>query len=199
MSALGDKIRVQAAIAAGMSTSLTGLAAEADGVITPPPVDPPPVDPPPPVGSLPCSGFAGTEIIDVAWALTPHRYVTTGFKAGVAVVARFTVPAGAHPSTSLGSISFTEYGDTSHTRWATFSDRPCAWTDPGGGAFWYGVEQISARFWLQVGQTKPGYPVLVPGRTYYLSIRNTTQNGTPTTNPGESCNIGLDWSKPPGS
>jgi hypothetical protein len=190
MSALGDQIRAIAGGAGPLKDRLLALAVEADQIATPPP-------PPPPTGNLPCAGFEGTEVIDVSWTATPKRYLTKGFRAGMAVVARFTVPINAK-STALGSISFTEYGDTSHTRWATFSDRPCCWSDPGGGALFLGTEQISARFWLQAGQAKAGYPVLIPGRTYYLNIRNTTAAGTPTVEAGVSTNIGIDWSKPPG-
>jgi hypothetical protein len=153
-------------------------------------------------GGISCNGFTNTLVLDVAWGSTPMRYFTSsvlpGFHQGVATVVRFTPPLGT-ASAALGSISYTEYGDTSHTRYATLSDTACQWSNPGTGALFYSIEQISGRFWLQVGGNPRGYPVLTPGKTYYLNIENTDAAGNQTCAFGESCNMGIDWAKPPGT
>ncbi len=150
-------------------------------------------------GAISCAGFSDTIVIDAVWNTSPIRYLSSnfppGFHNGVALVVRFTVPPGSPNSTSVGTIGSDEYYDGPHYRSRALSTQSCDWTSASVLNVWEGIGGTQ-RF--SVG-TNFGYPVLVPGQTYYFNIKNNMLNGSSTCGYGESCNVGIDWTKPPGT
>ena len=158
--------------------------------------------PPPTTGTPSCAGFSKTVYIDQAWVSTDAntRVLTAnkgGFNAKDALVVKLNPPAGA-TSYGNGSVTMAEYIDSRYTRFSTISTSPCDFSKPNDSSLWKASTTLT--FKLQVGGAQQPYVTyLVPGVAYYLNIKNTDANGVQTCPTGSSCNMYLDFYKPPGT
>lgn len=156
--------------------------------------------PPPTNGAISCSskGYKNTVVVDVPWKSTNSstRIITSRFDGSTALVMRFTVPAN-YSSGSLSRISGVEYGGGPINRYSTLSSEPCDFGDltalpaqnvlKGTG--------ISA-FWLQVGGTSTRFAVVEPGKTYYLNVRNSDEDGNSSCTTQTYCNMAFGVTVP---
>ncbi len=159
---------------------------------------------PGPTGSLPCTGFNKTLVIDVAWTSTTaaSRYVTQqygGFGANDALVVRFTPPAGAS-SYSAGSLSGAEYSGPTTTRVGKISTVPCDFSLATQFTQYNAFNASTFNLPMQVGGDQLAWTMLtVPGTTYYLNIKNTDKKGVATCAAGKYCDMFIDFYKPLGT
>jgi hypothetical protein len=157
-----------------------------------------------PGGTISCSGFNKTLVIDVAWTSTTAatRYVTQqygGFGANDALVVRFTPPAGAG-SYSAGSLSGAEYSGPTTTRVGHISTSPCDFSLATRFTLYNGFSASTFNLPLQVGGTQLAWTMLAqPGTTYYLNIKNTDSKGVATCAAGKYCDMFVDFYKPLGT
>ena len=155
-------------------------------------------------GSLPCTGFNKTLVIDVAWTSTTaaSRYVTQqygGFGANDALVVRFTPPAGSL-SYSAGSLSGAEYSGPTTTRTGKISTSPCDFSTATQFTLYNAFSASTFNMPIQVGGNQLAWTMLtVPGTTYYLNIKNTDKKGVATCAAGKYCDMFVDFYKPLGS
>src|SRR5437773_6245370 len=153
-------------------------------------------------GPVSCSGFNKTVYIDLAWVSTDasSRILTAnkgGFNAKDALVVKLSPPAGSL-SSGNGSITMAEYVDPRYSRLSTISTTPCDFTKSSDSSLYKASTTLSYK--LTVGGTQQPYvPYLMPGVAYYLNVRNTDANGNQTCPTGASCNMYLDFYKPPGT
>jgi len=153
-------------------------------------------------GAPTCSGFTKTLYIDLAWVSTDAstRVLTAnhgGFNAKDALVVKLNPPGGS-ASYGNGSITMAEYIDPRYTRFSTISASPCDFTRPSDTSLYKSGTTLSYK--LQVGGSPQAYiTYLMPGVPYYLNVRNTDASGNQTCPTGSSCNMYLDFYKPPGT
>ena len=155
-------------------------------------------------GPVSCPGYTKTVFIDLPWVSTDAttRVLTAnygGFNGGDALVVKLNPPAGVQ-SSGNGWVAMAEYVNPRYTRFATISTTPCDFSKTN----WFTAYNVSVgsslSFSLQVGGSQQPYvTLLMPGVPYYLNVRNTDQNGTQTCPIGSSCNMFLDFYKPPGT
>ena len=151
-----------------------------------------------------CPGYTKTVAIDLPWQSTDAttRVLTAnygGFGSNDALVVRFTPPAGS-ASSGDGSISMAEYVDPRTTRFSTISTSPCDFSQTNWFTTWNVSTGSTLNYSLQVGGSQQSSIMLLqPGVTYYLNVRNTDSNGTHTCASGTTCNMFLDFYKPPGT
>ena len=150
-------------------------------------------------------GFLHTRFIDIGWPASGSSWNTIalgGFGQNDALVIKFTPPPGsASLVNQAGSISMAEYGDPLTGRYAVLSTSACDFNGTGGAYTVPALQVNSTISWsLQVGRKDSGAVVqLNPGTPYYLNLKNRASNGvTPTCSSG-SCNMIINWLKPPGS
>ena len=151
--------------------------------------------PPPPSGSIQCSGFDNTMVVDIAWGANTQVF-TQGFGGTTALVGRITVPN--VTSTAKGTLAITEYG-TSAYKSATVSVNPCVFA--GSPGLWnYSAPGLTNSFSVVVGGTQPfNKVVLQPGTTYYVNIRNIDGFGNTSCPQGVSCEALIEFHKPTGT
>jgi hypothetical protein len=153
-------------------------------------------------GPVSCSGFTKTLYIDLPWKSTDAstRLLTAnygGFNAKDALVVKLSPPGGTASSTN-GSVSMAEYINPRYTRYSTISTTPCDWSKPNDSTLYKSGSTLTYK--LQVGGAQQAYiTYLMPGVYYYLNVRNTDANGVQTCPVGSSCNMYLDFYKPPGT
>ena len=155
-------------------------------------------------GPVSCPGFTKTLFVDLPWVSTDAntRVLTAnygGFNGGDALVVKLNPPAGVQ-SSGNGWIAMAEYVNPRYTRFSTISTTPCDFSQAG----WFTLYNVSVgsslSYSLQVGGTQQSYvTLLMPGIPYYLNVRNTDQYGNQTCPLGSSCNMFLDFYKPPGT
>jgi len=152
-------------------------------------------------GAISCPGFNKTLIVDVPWLpLGGGRQFTTsgnsGFGWNDALVVRFTVPAG-KTSTASGYLALAEWGGGPSFHVAAISASPCDFTQGAPNPWYIDGNKVAGTNTLQpefmVGGTWPGFPVLNPGTTYYLNVRNIS---CPT---GSNCDLFIDFKLPDGT
>lgn len=127
-------------------------------VVTPPPV----VDPPPVVGG-PC-----TINLTFPWVYTANKVVGMGAEDSISI--KFVPQLGKSP---YSNISGGEWSSPPANRTYTLSKTPCDFGQGVGvGKFPRTSSSVSVDF--SVGKPNTfGGPVLMPGETYYLNIKNT--------------------------
>lgn len=114
------------------------------------------------------------------------------------VVGKFTVPAG-FSSTSYGMVTVVEYGTGAITRTVTVSPFACDFrsgTDITGATAPM-ISKIVSTFGEYFSTTNlgQGYPVLIPGQTYYVNVRNRDWSGANTCYSG-TCDVTLTVKAP---
>jgi hypothetical protein len=158
-------------------------------------------------GGADCSsqGFVHTRFIDIGWPASGTSWNTIamgGFGTNDALVIKFTPPAGSASAVNqVGSISLAEYGDPLTGRYAVLSTSACDFNGTGG-AFTVPALQVSSTIsWsLQVGRKDAGpYVQLNAGTSYYLNLKNRSSDGVSPTCASGSCNMVINWLKPPGT
>lgn len=150
-------------------------------------------------------GFTKTILVDIPWNPAGQTYLTrdapfNGFGPNDALVIRFTPPVGS-ASTGPGSIQSAEYIDPPTQRFGVLSSTACDFTSGDyGGPLYNKQTQSTISFGLQVGGTQSPYIVrLNPGTTYYLNIKNRQADGTTPSCGTATCNMIINWQKPPGT
>ena len=152
-------------------------------------------EPPPATGDVAAActaaGYKLAQVIDMGWKNA--RYVTKGFRFDNVVVLHFRTPNATAPG-SKGRLSGGEMGGGPKMRHSVLSDRPCDFTKPRNLFPYSYADNTNAGVNYYVGGSNSSYPVLQPGRDYYLNIRN---------DPGscdsrDSCEMYMDFSKPAG-
>jgi hypothetical protein len=161
-------------------------------------------------GAVSCNGFGKTVYIDLGWPdfSTLHTQDYGGLNGNDALVMRITPPAGStSPSGTAGSLNLAEYASPTAQRYAVLSTNPCDFngipyfTPPGNVVpiLWAGSTTIGLNS-IQVNrQDFPSQIKLLPGTVYYLNVKNTTATGTPDACGTGSCNMVIQWAKPPGT
>jgi hypothetical protein len=138
-----------------------------------------------------CSQFPEVTIFDLPWAGTGTNPIDTaafppGFEPNRIYVGKLTVPAGAVPLSSPGSVTFVEHVDGQAQRVMSISSEACDFrgfvpgsaslTDPTGANYplkW--SNDINPQIFYQLGSSLFN-AVLTPGKTYFVNIRNVNWN-----------------------
>ena len=172
-----------------IATNATGPSANKTATVT---VGAPP--PPPPSGSIQCSGFDNTMVVDIPWTANT-QVITQGFSGTTALVGRLTTSN--LTSTNKGTLAVTEYG-TSALHSATVSTTPCVFAGTSG--LWnYSAPGLTNSFSVIVGGSQPFNRVLLqPSTTYYVNIRNIDSFGNNSC-PSGSCEVLIEFHKPSGT
>lgn len=145
--------------------------------------------PPPPgrCGQFPSYLFSdvGPESVRVESALLN---IPPGFAWNGAWAVRFVVPS-TMPLSRLGRLSAAEFAGEPTVRDATISATACDFrpTDPSGATGPFArASGVSTTNWFTIDPTRPGYPVLQPGGTYYYNLRNFRSSDNTITCPSSS-------------
>ena len=150
-------------------------------------------------------GFVHTRFLDVGWpasGLSWHTQDLGGLGQNDALVIRFTPPAGSASLTNqAGSISLAEYGDPQTGRYAVLSTNACDFNGTGGAYTVPALQVAPSISWsLQVGRKDFSSMVqLTGGTSYYLNLKMRAADGTTPTCASGSCNMVINWLKPPGT
>ena len=117
-----------------------------------------------------CAGFSGTIFQSLPWAADAVTPDTSGLQKGVAYVVKVSVPVDASSASAAGRLTSYEHPDAPHMRWTTLSTVACAWEKPNGQNAQY---TTGANYFFRIGaeDLHEQFPVLQPGRSYYLNIR----------------------------
>jgi len=158
-------------------------------------------------GGADCSslGFLHTRFLDLGWpasGLSWNTQALGGLGVNDALVIRFTPPAGsASTLNSAGSISLAEYGDPQTGRYAVLSTNACDFSGTGGSFTIPALSVSPTISWsLQVNRKDFGSMIqLIPGTSYYLNLKNRGSDGVTPTCASGSCNMVINWLKPPGT
>ena len=150
--------------------------------------------PPPATGDVAAActaaGYKLAQVIEMGWKNA--RYVTKGFRLDNVVVLHFRTPNATAPGVK-GGMSGGEMGGGPKMRHSVLSDRPCDFTKPENLYPYSYADNTNAGVDFYVGGSNSKYPVLQPGRDYYLNIRNDR-----TCPAGNLCDMYMDFSKPAG-
>lgn len=142
----------------------------------------PPTTPPNPIPGDPFAGCPANALkIDGKWGQT--RIETSGF-GGQVMSIRVAPPVG-WASTSSKTTSWVEYVDGPVVRHAVFSTVPCDFSTAnalrtGSGAAMVSKDQIRFSFVYRNGAAGTSSVGLTPGKVYFINVRNTFGDGTPS-------------------
>lgn len=158
--------------------------------------------PPPPPGTISCTGYTKTLVIDMPWVSTTvaTRLKTDSygsFGATDIMVIRFTVPSGV-VSTSGGMISMAEWGGGPVQRYAALSQTPCDFNKTLWNEELFTGVTLSPSVFVGIPRIEYGGMFLQPGQTYYFNVRNTDRYGNLSCDAGV-CNMYIDFLKPAGT
>lgn len=162
------------------TNTLTISPVAADAPPAPQPAQPAPA----PSQPAPVADDGYWETVTLPWASTgpTDRPRTVNFGKGGGVVVTFTVPADAAGKTYRVVGVECEGGWVPRT--AALSEVPrdfsCALARSDGG---------DVTFYCVVGEQKPGWTTIHPGRTYYLNVVNQNASGEWTVGDGQTSNM----------
>jgi hypothetical protein len=142
---------------------------------------PDPIPPDPTPGPWP---IPGAVCVDMPWAAVFNQKI--GLTCADKLVVRFTVPTGATttPPGGGGRLSFVEALARNIYRVAVLSTVPLDFDTSHQSTKWNMSAGAGPAFILYVGTTQvPNYPTVVPGTTYYVNLRMTNRDGTPSCSP----------------
>ena len=167
---------------------------------------------PPPGGVDYCSSYSNVTRIDLPWDSQIDSYPHGGFAAGGVLVGRLVVPANATATTFPGTISLVEFApDLAPTeRLMSLSSSACDFrgyalgssvlppSDPLGVSAplaWSGgfYPNISFQF---SSMNNPRAAKLVPGKTYYVNVRNLSFSTGSVSCQTASCNVRMTMNAP---
>jgi len=155
-------------------------------------------------GSISCSGFAKTVVIDVPWgSASPWQILTPGLghfgKNDALVIKLGAAPVGTVRN-GYGHITGSEWIDPATNRNAVLSTNPCDWSNTIGNQYAYQQSgSISFNWSLSVAATQfliPGSLTMAAGQTYYINVKNTDATGGTNTCGGSTCDMTISWISP---
>jgi hypothetical protein len=138
-----------------------------------------PCDTPPPSGTIACTGFAATRVIDVPFVSNVRVFTKDhgGFGPNDAIVLRFTTTSGPSITNNLPRIVGAEWIDPLYVRTGVLSPSAC---DFGPQQYPLGVvtgTSLSMPFTVNNPQNGGLYPILKPNKTYYFNVKNNAGSG----------------------
>lgn len=156
-------------------TSATGTTIVLNCSSSPTPPTPPTPTPPTP-GVISCTGFSNTVVTDLNWQNPTRQYSPMGIN--TAVVVRFTTGS-VSSTTSLPRIAGAEYNSSPSSRLARLSATPCDFsTGTPAGVNIGPTNSVTAQFAISPGSGYNFYGILNPNTTYYLNVKNSSNDVT---------------------
>jgi hypothetical protein len=129
-----------------------------------------------------CGSYTNVASVNLPWGGVVDADPGSGIGASGALAAKFTVPLGAKGS---GKIIVTEISSSQATRTITVSPNAC---DFGQGKPLLSVIATYFQEYYSTGPNPWGDPVLEPGKTYYVNVRNQHANGASSC-PAGQCKV----------
>jgi hypothetical protein len=153
-----------------------------------PGVTPPPTDGGTVAQTCAAAGYNNVQVVEMAWA--DGRYFTKGFSPTGVAVFHFRTPGATSPG-NKGRIAGAENSLGPKLRHAVLSATPC---DFNHSFVPYNYsDQVTVSINYFVGGDSSTYPVLQPGRDYYLNVKNDPKSCT-----SAACDMYMDFVPPAG-